>query len=113
MISCFVRLATFPVALALYVLLWCGMCVLHYLRMLCRFIVRTIFLLVTIGFVTGLEDGVQLTKMLIVSFAIFLIPQIGGITVDILMHILKGYQYLFQHKSHRIKETYGNHQNMV
>ncbi len=81
MISCLIRVATFPVELALHVLLWCGMYVLQYLRMLCRFIAGIIFMLVNIGFVTGFGDGEQLTKMLIVSFTIFLIPQLGEILV--------------------------------
>ena len=38
MISCPIRLVTFPVGLALRVLLWCGMYILQYSRMLCRFI---------------------------------------------------------------------------
>lgn len=95
MINCLIRLITFPVVLALHVLLWGGMYVLQYLRILCSFIAGTIFLLVTIGFVTGLGNGGQLTSMLIVSFAVFLIPQLGAIIVDILTRILKGYQHLF------------------
>ena len=95
MINCLIRLVTFPVVLALHVLLWGEMYVLQYLRMLCSFIAGTIFLLVTIGFVTGLGNGEQLTKMIVVSFAIFLVPQLWGITVDILARILKGYQHLF------------------
>ena len=39
-------------------------------------------MLVTIGFVTSLGSGEQLKKMLIVSFAIFLIPQLGEIMVS-------------------------------
>ena len=95
MINCLIRLVTFPVGLALHILLWVGMYILQYLRILCSVIAGTIFLLATIGFVTGLGDGEQLMKMIIVSFAIFLVPQFWGITVDILMRILKGHQHLF------------------
>ena len=113
MINCLIRLVTFPVVIALHILIWCGMYVLQCSQMLCRFIAGMIYVLVIVGFVTGLGNGAQLTKMLIVSFAIFLIPQFWGITVDVLIRISKGYQHLFQSKFHRERETYGNHQNTV
>lgn len=82
MIRCLIRLVVLPVAIVLYVLSWCGMYIVHYSGMLCRLISGTIFMLVTIGFVTSLGSGEQLKKMLIVSFAIFLIPQLGEIMVS-------------------------------
>ena len=95
MVNCLIRMVMFPFELSLYVLIWCGMYTLRYSKMLCKSTAGLIFVLVAIGFVTKLGYREQLTKMLIVSFALVLIPQLVEIIVDILMRILKGYQHLF------------------
>ena len=84
MIRCFIRLVVLPALIIVHILEWFGMYIVHYSGILCKLIAGAIFMLVTIGFVTGLGNGEQLTKMLVVSFFIFLIPQLGGIIVRVL-----------------------------
>lgn len=81
MIKWLVRLALFPVLIILTLLEWCGTYIVHYSGMLCRLISGTIFTLVIVGFVTGLGNGEQLTKMFVVGLVINFAPWIGAFII--------------------------------
>ena len=79
MIKWLFRLIAFPLVIIFRVLGCFMVYIVHYLGLLCRLLSGMIFILVVLGFVTGLGTYEGLLKMSSVSFAFFLLIKLLGL----------------------------------